>query len=68
MELSFDPITIELSLLCCFCFFFPWVNMLCILEATSGRLVNCMKTSGLMPMEIIRPFKWDWSCKEYRET
>lgn len=67
MELSFDPITIELSLLCCFCFF-SWVNMLCILEATSGRLVNCMETSGLMLMEIIRPFKWDLSCKEYRET
>lgn len=29
-------------------------------------MVNRMKTSGMMQMKIIRPFKWDWNCKEYR--
>lgn len=65
MELSFDPITIELNLHRCF---FPWVNMLCSLEATSGLLVNHMKTSGMMLMKKTRPFKWDRNCEEDRET
>lgn len=37
MELSFQPLAIELNL---GHYFFPRVNTLCMLEATSGLLVN----------------------------
>lgn len=59
MELSFDPITLELHLSQVTLF-----ENMCELVSPGVLLIIQINTSGMMQMKIIKPLKWNWNCKE----